>query len=153
MINIRLFLAILCSIILLEATIAAQSNSSTGLRAARRVSDSFIADLVANRIGDAIEKAGRLDRNAALSQYTEMLGNCGRPLDSKVANYGKPVVGEDVWPDGSKRNTLIFQYICKSTRHSAWVFRVEVEMAEDAKYRVSGWGCAKPDPSGATSNK
>ncbi|HWY04885.1 MAG TPA: hypothetical protein VNX60_14515 [Candidatus Acidoferrum sp.] len=130
---IRVFLSLLLPAMLFVATPQAQSISSADRRAARKVSDSFMADLAANRSSDAIQKMGPI------------IDGCGRPLNSRIANNGTPLVGEDVSTDGKTKNTLIFQYVCKSTRHSGWVFRVTVEMAEDAKYRVSGFGCGKPD--------
>jgi hypothetical protein len=134
---IRVFLSLLFLAVLFVTITQAQSISTVDRRAARKVSDSLMADLVANRTSDATQKMGAW-------QYAQMIDGCGRPLDSRIANNGAPVVGEDVSTDGRTKNTLIFQYVCKSTRHSGWVFKVTVEMAEDAKYHVSGFGCGKP---------
>jgi len=142
---IRVFLSLLFSALLFVATTQAQSISGADRRAARKVSDSFMADLVANRSSDAIQKMATHNHDVAMSQLAQMIDDCGRPLDSRIANNGAPVVGEDVSTDGRKKETLIFQYVCKSTRHSGWVFKVTVEMAEDAKYHVSGFGCGKPN--------
>jgi hypothetical protein len=136
---IRVFLSLLFSALLFGTTTQAQNISSADRRAARKVSDSFMADLVANRSSDAMQKMN-VPRDVAMTQYTQLIDTCGRPLDSKIANDGVHVAGEDVLSDGRTRNTLIFQYVCKSTRHSGWVFKVEVEMAEDAKYHVFGVG-------------
>jgi hypothetical protein len=146
---IRVLLPILCSILSLEPIAAAQSNETANRHAARAASDSFIADLVANRVSEAIEKANRLDPTApsqATHQYTLVLDRCGRPLDSKIENDGIPGIGHEIHPDRSVSDILIFQYLCKTTRHSDWIFSVLVQATEDSKYEVSVWGCGKAKP-------
>ena len=87
-----------------------------------------------------------MPRQIAEQQYTEFVNNCGKPFDSKVANDGKPVVGQDTGVDGKNKDTLIFLYTCNSTRHSGWVFSVELQTADNGKYRVSGLSCHNPNP-------
>jgi hypothetical protein len=141
MTTIRASLAVLCLTVLLSTLTVGQGNSSMDRRAARKASDAFMADLVANRISNAIEKTEHPDPKVALSQFALMLDGCGRPIESKIANDGSPVPGDEVQSDGTKKSTLNFLYTFKSERHSDWVFYVEVWLADDAKYHVHSWGC------------
>jgi len=139
----RAFIYLLSLALFLVTATQAQSASGADRRAARKISDAFMADLIANRSSDALQKMAA-PHDAAMAQYAQMIDRCGRPLDSKIANDGTPIVGQDVLTDGRTKSTLIFQYVCKSTRHSGWVFKVYLEVAEDGKYHVHGWGCGKP---------
>jgi hypothetical protein len=140
----RVLLSFLFSAMFVVTAAYAQSVSDVDRRAARKLSDSFMADLIADRSSDALQKMAA-PHDAALALYAQMIDRCGRPIESKIANDGTPIVGEDVSTDGRTKSTLTFQYVCKSTRHSGWVFKVDLEMAEDGKYHVHGFGCGKPD--------
>ena len=115
---------------------------------AKKISDLFMEDLVASRVSDAVTKTSDLDRNGASSesvrwQYSRILSLCGKPVNSKSMDDGVAVLGEDLQSGGNKRTTLRFEYLCKTNHDRDQIFAVEMQMAEDGKYRVSGLSCRK----------
>jgi hypothetical protein len=129
--------------------------------AARKVSDGFIADLIAGRISDAVGKltdpvtqgTGEIETQQALARKTisDRLNACGRPLDNRVEDNGKPVVGEIVHAEsldtiqatGPTHPTLSFFYVCRTTREGKRRFHVEVEVDGNGKYHISAFGCSR----------
>ena len=124
---------------LLFANLAVAQAKDDALEAgARKASDDLMADLLANRTSDAIEKVAPKKIHALdgfRAQLEQMLERCGRPLDSKIQNGGKPILGEDVLPEGTK-TTWNFQYVCKTTREPS-EFWVSVESIESGRYKVA----------------
>jgi hypothetical protein len=129
------------------------ADSAEGEGAARKVSDSFMADLAANRMADAITRyedsviqiMGRsgIEHNLIQPQFDA----CGRPLDARVENRGKAVIGSGVMPDGEKRVEFIFTYSSRTTRSRMAAkkrFRFVIYIAPDGagKYSIAGFGCA-----------
>jgi hypothetical protein len=134
----RTFMGLLFLTLLFANLAAAQGKDSALEPGARKASDEVMADLVANRTSGAIEKVAPM-KIAALegfrTQLRQMLERCGRPLDSKIQHGGKPILGEDVLPDGTK-TTWNYQYLCKTTREPI-EFWVTVESIEKGKYKVA----------------
>jgi len=154
--RLRVFVIMLMSAMVVCA--AAQNNSGVDRRAAKKVSDAFVADLVANRIDAALARttdAGQKssDPEVLRWQYTRILTLCGKPLGSKSQDEGVPVLGEDIQSGGNKRATLLFQYLCKTNHSVDQIFAVEVQMADDGRYQISGLSCHKPGSPGPASNK
>jgi hypothetical protein len=77
-----------------------------------------------------------------------MIDQCGRPVDSKIQNDGKPFLGEDVLPDGTKTNWT-FQYRCKTTRRPS-EYWVTAEMVEAGRYKLAL--TCNPDPQSLSSH-
>jgi len=144
--EVRQVLTVFCWVILAHFC-AAQTNG-LDRQNAKKISDLFMEDLVASRVSDAVTKTNDIDRNGASSeavkwQYSRILGLCGKPVNSKRMDDGVAVLGEDLQSGGNKRTTLRFEYLCKTNHDTDQIFAVEMQMAEDGKYRVSGLSCRK----------
>jgi hypothetical protein len=142
--QIRTSANILCLLLLLSATSAPQDKDA-GSRGARKACDALMADLVTNRLDDAMEKLAPKAKPRSegfRKMESQMFDQCGRPLDSTIQNHGKPFLGEDVLPEGTKINWT-FQYRCKTTRQPS-EFWVTAEMVEDGHYKLA-FTC-NPDP-------
>lgn len=124
---------------LLSASLApAQDKDNVLEPGARKASDDLMADLLANRTSDAIEKVAPKKISALDGfrvQLRHMLERCGRPLDNKIQNDGKAILGENVLPNGTK-TTWNFRYLCKTTREPA-EYWVTVESIGSEKYKVA----------------
>lgn len=134
---IRTSANILCLLVLLSATSAQQENDVGG-RGARKAGDALMADLVANRLTDAMEKLAPKTNpgwEGFRKSESHTIDQCGRPLDSTIQNDGKPFLGEDVLPEGTKTNWA-FQYRCKTTRQPS-EFWVTAEMVENGRYKLA----------------
>jgi len=134
---IRTSANVLCLLFLLSAT-SAQQETDVGSRGARKASDALMADLVANRLADAMEKLAPKTKpgwEAFRKTESQMIDQCGRPLESSIQNNGKPFLGEDVLPDGTKINWT-FQYRCKTPRQPS-EFWVTIEMDENGRYKLA----------------
>ena len=151
--GLRVFVTMLVSAIILCGAAAAQNDSAVDRRAAKKVSDAFMADLVARRVDDALARTTDASQKSSDPevlrwQYTRILTLCGKPAGSKSLDDGVPVLGEDIQSGSNKRVTVLFRYLCKTNHFSEQVFAVEVQMAEDGKYQVSGLSCHKPSSTG-----
>jgi hypothetical protein len=126
--------------------LGAQSKPAADVPAARKVSDAFVADLVADRVSDAIAEFDR--------QWVKTMGQsvprsidsaiheCGKPKGSKADNARDPVIGDAVFQDGRKKVTPTFLYPA-SNGH----LFVEVEPGDESgAYYVGGFGCQKNKP-------
>jgi hypothetical protein len=139
--TVRLSALILSLVVLLGPRSVAQApdRDATGARiGAKKASDALMADLVGNRMADAMEKIApkaKLGSEGFRKTQTQMIDQCGRPLDSKIQNNGKAFLGEDVLPEGTKTNWT-FQYHCKTTRQPA-EYWVTVEMVEGGHYKLA----------------
>lgn len=156
--GLRVFVTMLVSAMVVCAAAAGESKTGVDRHAAKKVSDAFMADLVAHRVDDALARttdAGQKssDPEVLRWQYTRILSLCGKPVSSKSQDEGVQVLGEDIQSGSSKRVTVLFQYLCKTNHFSEQVFAVEVQMTEDGKYQVSGLSCHKPSSPGPASNK
>jgi hypothetical protein len=135
---------------LLFLSVAAQSRDP-GLNRdqARKLSTSFINDLVANRIDAAAEKywvANVLGREKSKAFLEDTINKCGKPLKSEPLNNGLPVIGESITPDGKKKSTMAFLYLSKKSSRAQYRFTVEIELANNGKYIVGGVGCGPMYP-------
>jgi hypothetical protein len=150
MATVRHLLAIVCSALLLYCAAVAQSNK-LDRKKAKKVSDAFIADVVAKRLEDAVAKTSDSERETGETlrwHYTRILNLCGKPVSSKSLDDGLRVLGEDIQSGSNKRTTLVFEYLCKTNLDTDQTFAVEVQMTEDEKYWVSGLSCHKPSTPG-----
>ena len=136
--NMRISMGLLFLTVLSANLVIAQGKETALEAGARKGSDDLMADLLANRTSDAIEKVAP-KKIAALdwsrTHLQQMLERCGRPLDSKIQNDGKPILGEDVLPEGTK-TTWNFEYVSRTTREPV-EFWVTVESIEVGKYKVA----------------
>lgn len=150
--RLRVFVPMLAvAIMVCGPAAAAQTKSGLDRSAAKKVSDAFMADLVAKRLDDALARTTDASQNTSDPevvrwQYTRILGLCGKPVSNKNLDEGVPVLGEDIQSGSSKRVTVLFEYLCKTNHFSEQVFGVEVQVTEDGKYQVSGLSCHKPGP-------
>ena len=96
-------------------------------RAARKASDAFMGDLVANRVTEAIADVHTLENVAGLNR---MLDSCGSPIACKKENDG--VVGEF--------GVMRFTYICKRADGKRYRFHLEFEQG-NRRFELKSWGC------------
>lgn len=143
---------LLMALSLALATNASQDRgASPPPREAIRVSDSFMNDLVGNRMEHAVAKLSSGNRRSNF--LSSAFASCGRPLDSRRAST--PITGENVLADGSKHPTYIFVYVSRRTtvhENRDVQFHVNVELAQDGKYYVTEFGCCCPKPKPAKLN-
>ena len=149
--RLRVIVPILAFTMMVCGAAAAQGKSGVDRGAAKKVSDAFVADLVAKRLDDALARTTDANQNTSDPevlrwQYTRILSLCGKPLGSKSLDEGVPILGEGIQSGSSKRVTVLFEYLCKTNHFSDQVFAVEVQMTEGGKYQVSGLSCHKPNP-------
>jgi len=156
--GLRVFVTMVVFTMMVCGAAAVESKTGVDRHAAKKVSDAFMADLVANRIDAAIARTTNAGQNSSDPevlrwQYTRVLSLCGKPLGSKSLDEGVPVLGEDIQSGGNKRATLLFQYFCKTNHSVDQIFAVEVQMADDGRYQISGLSCHKPNSPGPAANK
>lgn len=122
----RLVGVMLCTL----AFTTCKSGSSVDRAAAQKVSDSFMADLVANRVSDAVDEmdpeilqfAGHKDVE---EQVRKLFDYCGRPLDSEFRHNEN---GFKLYPNGRTKPMMKFFYAASTTQYAKGVcfFSVEV---------------------------
>jgi hypothetical protein len=126
-------------IVALLALTACKSGSSIDRAAAQKLSDSFMSDLLANRVNDAVSKTEpevveSLGQDQAEAAIRKLFDYCGRPLDSE---FKHDEAGFKVYLDGRK-----FYYAATTTKYpkkGECFFAVEVVPA-DAGFRVTTFG-------------
>ncbi len=135
------------SVLCLTATLASQTRPSDQPQA-RQVADSFMSDLVSNRIANAIAKyeTARYKNSIDARAVQGMIRLCGRPLAIKLLNNGEPEVGSDRLANDRSQTRLTFSY--KATRttknpqcgKTKCLFHVDVQPSKDG-YLLTGFGC------------
>ena len=125
--------------LLVLAVMSIAQTSQFDARAARRISDSFVDALVANRISDAYQKMNPAYSTHAAQVLDSVLDSCGRPVDSKSQNNG--VVGEDQSAKGRMIPTITYLYLFTESNHKRCSFHVQIEAGNDRKYYVTSLGC------------
>ena len=123
----RSLLAVFVSLLVLAAC---KSGSAIDRAAAQKVSDSFIAHLVANRVSDAVgqmepEIFQSATREQVEAQIRKLFDYCGRPLDSE---FKHDEIGFKIYASGQKKPMRKFYYAAKTTQYPKGVcfFSVEV---------------------------
>jgi hypothetical protein len=121
-------------------------GSSIDRGAARKVSDSFMGDLVLNHVDDAlnkmepevVQKAGRAQAEAAIRNLFDY---CGRPLDSE---FKHDEVGFKIYLDGRKKPMRKFYYAATTTQYpkGQCFFAIEV-VPDDGNFKVTTFGPLK----------
>ena len=137
MTTVRTSALVLSLALFLGARSAAQATDADA-NGARKASDALMADLIGNRLADAMEKLApkvKPGSEGFRKSETQMIDQCGRPLDSKIQNDGKPLLGEDVLAEGTK-TTWTFQYRCKTTRQPS-EYWVTAETVEGGRYKLA----------------
>ena len=119
----------MCFVSILAVGIIAGAKSVGELdqRAARKASDAFMGDLVANRVAEAIADVHAPETVAGL---TRMLDSCGRPIGCSREDDG--IVGEF----GAMRLT----YLCKRADGKRYRFHLEFVQG-NRKFELKSWGC------------
>jgi hypothetical protein len=113
---------------------------------ARKVSDSFMADLVTNKIEDAIslmesEFVQPLGRTQAEAQVRKLFDYCGRPLDSE---FKHDETGFKVYLDGHKNPMRKFYYAATTDQYPKGTCFFSVSVVPDhAEFRVTEFGPLK----------
>ena len=110
--------------------------------AARKVSDSFMSDLVADRVGDALNRMqGSASYRSNEPHMRKLFEYCGRPLDYEFKHYER---GVRATLDGRATPVLNFYYAAKTTQHAKGVcfFSVGV-VPDDKELKVAVFGPLK----------
>jgi hypothetical protein len=112
-----------------------KSGSSIDRAAAQKVSDSFMAYLISDRVSDAVgemepeifQSAGR---DQVEGQVRKLFDYCGRPLDSE---FKHDEIGFKVYPSGLQKPMRKFYYAANTTQHRKGVcfFAIEVVPAQN----------------------
>ena len=110
--------------------IGCKSGSSIDRVAAQKVSDSFMAYLVADRVDDAVgEMEPEMFKSATHeqveAQIRKLFDYCGRPLDSELKH---DEIGFKVYVSGNKNPMRKFYYAARTSQYPKGVcfFSVEV---------------------------
>lgn len=143
--RLRLVIAI-STVLLFGACGLVPSGSSIDRGDAQKVSDSFMSDLAANRVDDAlnrmepefIQKIGRPEAEAATRRLFEY---CGRPLDSE---FKHDEVGFKIYADGRRKPMRKFYYAATTSQYpkGQCFFSVEV-VPDDGGFKVTAFGPLK----------
>jgi hypothetical protein len=139
------YLQLLCVSVslVLGACSLVPNGSSIDRAAAQKVADSFMADLVADRVDGALDKmepefvhqTGRAQAEAAVRN---LFTYCGRPLDSE---FKHDEVGFKVYLDGRRKPTRKFYYAATTTQHPKGECFFSVEVVPDqGSFRVTSFG-------------
>jgi hypothetical protein len=118
------------------------SGSSINRSAAQNVADSFMADLVANRVDIAIGKMepGFVEQAGGSAKSEEAIRNlfnyCGKPLDFE---FKHDEIGFKIYAGGQKKPMRKFYYASTTTEHPKGVcfFAVEVVPGHAGLYVTS----------------
>jgi hypothetical protein len=135
---------VLTVVVALLAMTACKNGSSIDRAGAQRVSDSFMSDLVADRVNDAISKMepeivqflGQAQAEAAIRKLFDY---CGRPLDSE---FKHDEIGFKVYANGRQKPMRKLYYASSTTQYpkkGECFFAVEVVPA-DAGFKVTTFG-------------
>jgi len=125
------------------ALLGCKSGSSINRPAAQKVSDSFMANLAANRVSDAVsemepEMFQTADRAQVEAQIRRLFDYCGRPLDSE---FKHDEIGVKVYMDGHQKPMRKFYYAANTTAHKKGVcfFAIEVVPSQN-ELKVTTFG-------------
>jgi len=123
----RKLLAVIVSALALTGC---KSGSSIDRIAAQKVSDSFMAYLVADRVNDAVDEMEpemfqEARREQVEAQIRKLFDYCGRPLNSELKH---DEIGFKVYLSGHKKPMRKFYYAASTTQYQKGVcfFAVEV---------------------------
>jgi len=122
------------------------SSSSLDPAAARGLSDSFMADLIAHRTDAAFDKMepefrNMVNRSAFGPELEKLFQYCGWPLDSELKQSGP---GTKVYGDGRTNPILKFTYAANTNQYpkGQCYFSVDVAPSENT-VRVTTFGPLK----------
>jgi len=112
-------------------------------RRAKEVSDSFMADLVANQVYQAVGRMedGEIDKRQAEAGIRGLFEYCGKPLEYEYKHFE---TGTRLYSSGRTKSVLKFYYSGKTTQHPKGIcfFSVEV-VANNSEYEVAVFGPLK----------
>ena len=142
----RALLLVVFVVILAVACGAGQSGASVNLEEARKVSDSFMKDLVSDRVDLAlnemepefVDALGRLEAEAAIRKLFDY---CGRPIDQE---FKHDELGTRVDVGHGMRPMRKFYYAATTSIHPKGVcfFGIEVVPSKD-RLRIAVFGPLK----------
>jgi hypothetical protein len=122
------------------------NGASIDYPSARKVSDSFIADLVANKVNDAVGLMERefirtVGNGQAEAALRKLFDYCGRPLDSE---FKHDETGFKIYLDGHKNPMRKFYYAATTDQNAKGVcfFSVSV-VPNQAGLKVTEYGPLK----------
>jgi len=138
------------AIAILGLSLSLACQSKLDRAGAKALGDSFMADLVANKLDDALSKmepefvpaAGGYEK--ALAAIQKVFDYCGRPLDSA---YWRDEVGFYAYLDGRRKPMRKFYYTTPTTQHpeGGCYFTVMVVPGDKSGYRVVATTAGKPN--------
>ena len=144
--NILRLLVVIPTILFLNSCNTTLVSTSIDRSAAQKISDLFMAKIVADRVEDALGlmEPEFLQYGSTAQLATGMRGlfdYCGRPLDSE---FKHDELGSKLYPDGRKKPLRKFYYAATTTRHlkGECFFSVEV-VPSGNELKVTSFGPLK----------
>ena len=134
---------LLAVIVFALASTGCKSGASIDRTAAMKVSDSFMAYLVADRVNDAVgemepEMFQSATREQVETQIRKLFDYCGRPLDSE---FKHDEIGMKVYVSGHEKPMRKFYYAAKTTQYPKGVCFFSVEVVPvDSGFGVTTFG-------------
>jgi hypothetical protein len=132
--------------LLLLVVTAGCSHTKIDTAAARKLSDDFMADLIAHRTDAALDKMepefiGTINRSDFAPQLEKLSQYCGWPLDSQFKDVQ---AGYKIYRDGHKNPTRKFIYATTTNQAPKGQCFFSVEVAPSAgSVKVTGFGPLK----------
>lgn len=114
--------------------------------AAQKLSDSFMADLIAHRTDAALDKmepefTRMVSRSDFAPQLEKLFQYCGWPLDSELKDVG---TGEKIYPDGHRNPIRKFTYAAATNQYSKGQCYFSVDVVPSGKsLKVTTFGPLK----------
>jgi hypothetical protein len=128
--GIKTMTIVLTGILLIASVSGCRGKRSIDVVAAKEVSDSFMADLIAHRTDAVLDKMEpefiqEINRSEFASHLENLLQYCGWPLDRELKQVGS---GIKIYADGHTNPTRKFTYAVKTDQYpkSGCYFSIDV---------------------------
>jgi hypothetical protein len=120
---------------------------AAGQQAARKFSDEFVADWIAGKVPEAIDKwfviSGEKDRQGMETNLRWLDERCGSPLDALFESNGIPQEYETT-EENQPVHEFMFLYRATTTQAANMKLVVGVSLHRSGKYSIGSNGCQDP---------
>jgi hypothetical protein len=129
-------------------TVAGGPKEATpGQQAARKFSDEFVADWIAGKVPEAIDKwfviSGKNDRQRMETNFRWLEERCGSPLAAVFENNGIPKEYETT-KENEPVHEFTFKYRANTTRAPKLGMEVGVSLHGNGRYSIGFNSCRDP---------
>jgi hypothetical protein len=144
-VSLKLSLSLLVALSLVGCKFVPNGSSMSRLDALR-LSDSFMSDLIDDRVDQAVDKMERefvksVENAQAEASIDNLFSYCGRPLEKELRHED---IGTFFYPDGRMAPLRTFYYSGKTTQYPKGVCFFSVKIVPGAgEMRVSTFGPLK----------